>query len=109
MDQTQLLTEIREINLSYLMLAQSLIRQDRAEALFRLGLSEESATLIAALSSSQLLKIASSNMLLCRMRIDDNTVWDLLSNHGSNGRVGNETTSRLHASILLAGNFKEAM
>jgi flagellar transcriptional activator FlhD len=108
MNQTQLLTEIREINLSYLMLAQNLIRQDRAEALFRLGLTEESADLIAALSSAQLLKIASSNMLLCRMRIDDSTIWELLSNHGT-GRGGNDTTARLHASILMAGKFKEAM
>jgi flagellar transcriptional activator FlhD len=109
MNQTQLLTEIREINLSYLMLAQSLIRQDRAEALFRLGLSEESADLIGALSSAQLLKIASSNMLLCRMRIDDSTIWELLSNNHGSGRTGNETTARLHASILMAGKFKEAM
>lgn len=108
MNQTQLLTEIREINLSYLMLAQTLIRQERAEALFRLGLSEESADLISALSSSQLLKIASSNMLLCRMRVDDNIIWELLSSHGS-AKGGNETTARLHASILMAGNFKEAM
>jgi hypothetical protein len=33
----QILAEIREANLSYLMLAQNLIRADRAEALFRLA------------------------------------------------------------------------
>ena len=48
MDADQLLTEIREANLTYLMLAQSLIRRDKAEALFRLGLSEESADLLVA-------------------------------------------------------------
>ncbi|NIU60792.1 MAG: flagellar transcriptional regulator FlhD, partial [Pseudomonas stutzeri] len=37
MDSEQLLAEIREANLTYLMLAQNLIRKDRAEALFRLG------------------------------------------------------------------------
>jgi flagellar transcriptional activator FlhD len=42
-----------------LMLAQNLIRKDKAEAQFRLGISEESADLIAALSPVQISKIAS--------------------------------------------------
>ena len=46
MDSEQLLAEIREANLTYLMLAQNLIRKDRAEALFRLGLTEEAADLL---------------------------------------------------------------
>ena len=52
MTNEQLLTDIREANLTYLMLAQNLIRQDKAEALFRLGMSEEAADMIAALSTS---------------------------------------------------------
>ena len=39
MTSEQLLAEIREANLTYLMLAQNLIRQDKAEAIFRLGVS----------------------------------------------------------------------
>jgi hypothetical protein len=53
MNNEQMLAEIREANLTYLMLAQSLIRQDRAEAQFRLGLTEEAAELLAALSPAQ--------------------------------------------------------
>jgi hypothetical protein len=45
MNADQILSEIREANLSYLMLAQSLIRSDREQALYRLGISEESASL----------------------------------------------------------------
>ena len=37
----QILAEIREANLSYLMLAQSLIRVDMDQALYRLGVSED--------------------------------------------------------------------
>src|SRR6185369_3992211 len=44
MNADQILAEIREANLSYLMLAQSLIRTDREQALYRLGISEESAS-----------------------------------------------------------------
>ncbi len=108
MTNDQIVAEIREANLTYLMLAQSLIRSDRAEALFRLGMSEESADLIAALSPAQILKISSGNMLLCRFRVDDDIVWNLLTNHTTR-KVDNDATTRLHASILMAGHFAEAM
>ncbi len=107
MDNEQLLAEIREANLTYLMLAQSLIRQDKATALFRLGLTEEAADLIAALSPAQVMKVAAGNMLLCRFRVDDDLVWNLLTNHRP-GKVNNDTTSRLHAAILMAGRHQEA-
>jgi flagellar transcriptional activator FlhD len=108
MTNEQMLTEIREANLTYLMLAQNMIRQDKAEALFRLGMSEEAADLIGALSTAQILKIASGNMLLCRFRVDDDIVWNLLTNHTIN-KVDNDSTTKLHASILMAGRFAEAM
>ena len=106
MNADQILTEIREANLSYLMLAQSLIRTDRDQALFRLGISEESAELLRVLTPAQMMKIASGNTLLCRFRMDDDLVWGLLTNHGKS--AANDTTSRLHASILMAGRHQEA-
>ena len=51
----QLLDEIREANLSYLVLAQHLIRKDRAEALYRLGISEEVAEILDGLTTAQIL------------------------------------------------------
>jgi flagellar transcriptional activator FlhD len=108
MTNEQILSEIREANLTYLMLAQNLIRQDKAEALFRLGMSEESADMIAALSPAQILKIASGNMLLCRFRMDDEVVWNLLTNHSAT-KVDNDATTKLHASILMAGRFAETL
>lgn len=108
MDDGQLLNEIREANLTYLMLAQTLIRKDKAEALFRLGLTEESADLLAALSPAQLLKISSTNMLLCRFRADDDMVWGLLTSNHKPNKIENDTTQRLHASILMAGRYAEA-
>ncbi len=112
MKNEQLLADIREANLTYLMLAQNLIRADRAESLYRLGLSEDAADLIAGLSPAQLLKVASGNLLLCRMRVDDDLVWNLLTNHGVNasaGRADNDAANKLHASILMAGRFAEAL
>ncbi|MDT8999337.1 flagellar transcriptional regulator FlhD [Paucibacter sp. APW11] len=106
MNADQILTEIREANLSYLMLAQSLIRSDREQALFRLGISEDTATLLNTLSPAQLMKIAASNTLLCRFRMDDDLVWGLLTSHGK--PAANDSVSRLHASILMAGRHQEA-
>ncbi|MBP8302479.1 MAG: flagellar transcriptional regulator FlhD [Planctomycetes bacterium] len=106
MNADQILSEIREANLSYLMLAQSLIRADREQALYRLGITEESAEMIALLAPSQMMKIASGNTLLCRFRMDDDLVWGLLTNHGKS--AANDVTTRLHASILMAGRHQEA-
>ncbi len=106
MNADQVLAEIREANLSYLMLAQSLIRGDREQALFRLGISEETATMIAALTPAQMMKISSGSTLLCRFRMDDELVWSLLTSHGKS--AANDSVSRLHASILMAGRHQEA-
>jgi flagellar transcriptional activator FlhD len=106
MNADQILAEIREANLSYLMLAQSLIRSDREQALFRLGISEETATMLATLTAAQMMKIASGNTLLCRFRMDDDLVWSLLTSHGKS--AANDSVSRLHASILMAGRHQEA-
>lgn len=108
MNSEQMQKEIRDANVTYLMLAQNLIRADKAEAQFRLGVSEESADIIAGLSPAQILKIASGNMLLCRFRVDDDVVWSLLTNH-TPSKVDNDATAKLHASILMAGRFSEAV
>jgi flagellar transcriptional activator FlhD len=106
MNADQILAEIREANLSYLMLAQSLIRSDREQALYRLGVSEETATVIGMLTSSQMMKIATGNTLLCRFRMDDDLVWNLLTSHGKS--AANQGVAGLHASILMAGRHQEA-
>jgi flagellar transcriptional activator FlhD len=108
MTDEQLATEIRDANVTYLMLAQNLIRKDKSEALFRLGISEESADMLNVLSPAQILKIASGTMLLCRFRMDDETVWNLLTNQTTR-KVDNGDTTKLHASILMAGRFAESL
>ena len=91
MTNEQLLAEIREANLTYLMLAQTLIRQDKAEAVFRLGLNEDAADILAS------------------FRVDDNLVWSLLTNHNVSKKVGNEATNTLHANILMASRVSEVL
>ncbi|MDO4232843.1 MAG: flagellar transcriptional regulator FlhD [Lautropia sp.] len=111
MNEERIMAEIREANLSYLILAQSLIRTDRVQALYRLGLSDELASLIDQLSPAQLLRIAQGNMLICRFRFDDSMLWNLLADHGAEAGEGGQerSASRLHASILRSGKFEETM
>ena len=120
MTDAQLLADIRDANLTYLMLAQTLIRKDREQALFRLGISDDAADMLVALSPAQVLKTASTNMLLCRFRVDDDLVWNLLTDHSipqnaphaeaaSEPRSDRASISRLHANILMAGHFAEVL
>jgi len=102
MKSNRVLDEIRETNLSYLLLAQQLIREDRAEALVRLGISESVANLVEQLSTAQILRISSSNMLMCRFRFDDEIVWNLLTSH-----TKDRSAQGMHASILMAGKAIE--
>ena len=106
MNADQILTEIREANLSYLMLAQSLIRSDREQALYRLGISEDTANTIGSLTPAQTMKVAQGSTLLCRFRMDDELVWNLITSHGKS--AANESVGRLHAAIVMAGRHQEA-
>ena len=108
MTSEQLLAEIREANLTYLMLAQTLIRQDKAEAVFRLGINEDAADILASLSAAQVLKLASRNTLLCGFRVDDDLVWSLLTSHNT-PRKAAEATNTLHANILMASRVTEVL
>ncbi len=46
MKSTDTYNDIKEVNLSYLMLAQNMVRSDREAAIFRLGISEEIADVL---------------------------------------------------------------
>jgi flagellar transcriptional activator FlhD len=96
--------EIRDLNLAYLVLAQRLLHHDPAEGCVRLGLSAQSAEWILALSTAQLLAVAQRGELLCRMRVDDDLVWGLLTGRPGPGALAVAPTAwqRLHASALLA-------
>lgn len=98
----QMLDEIRDANLTYLMLAQRLIREDRAQALYRLGLTEEVADMIGALSAGQILKVAATNLLMCAFRFNDDLVWNLLTGHSKD-----KAASGMHAAIVMAGRIAQ--
>ncbi|MDP1635549.1 MAG: flagellar transcriptional regulator FlhD [Gallionellaceae bacterium] len=104
MNTNQMHEEIKETNLSYMLLAQQMIRDDKAGAIFRLGVSEELAELIVGLSPAQLLKMASSSMLLCRFRFDERLLLNMITDYNKDRMM-----SQAHAAILMAGQPAEAL
>nr|WP_163503366.1 flagellar transcriptional regulator FlhD [Halomonas socia] len=92
-----ILDEIQDLNLSYLLLVQRLLSEDRASAMFRLKLTEEMAELLAALSAKQLGKLSRTNQLLCRLCYEDaDQLRKLTHNQREQG------LSQTHASLLMA-------
>jgi len=104
MNELEMMAEIKDANLNYLMLAQQLIRSDKATAIFRLGISKDIADLLEGLSNLQLLKLSSSNMMLARFRFDDSAILGMLTNY-----TKDRSQAHLHAAVLMAGQHAEAI
>jgi flagellar transcriptional activator FlhD len=102
MTANDMMAEIRDANLSYLMLAQQMIRSDKATAIFRLGISQEIADLIEGMNTAQILKLAGSNMMLARFRFDDSAILVMLTNYNKDRAL-----AQSHAAILMAGQAVE--
>lgn len=90
--------EIKELNLAYLMLAQQMLRNDRETAMFRLGIGDDVADLIEGLSSTRLVRMATTQMLLPSFRFDDVLLTKLMAGEGRD-----PASASMHAAILAAG------
>ena len=101
----EMLDEMGDVNLNYLMLAQSMIQHDKATAVFRLGISQDVADLIEALTPAQILKLAASGMMVSRFRFDDGVVLNMLTSYTKDR---DRTLAQSHAAILMAGQAAEA-
>ena len=97
-DMNETLDAVREVNLSYLLLAQRLLRDDPQMGQFRLGLSAESAGVVAGLTLAQTVKLAASSQLLCSFRLTDHNLLAALADKARSPAMG-----ATHAAILMAG------
>ncbi|WP_196492761.1 flagellar transcriptional regulator FlhD [Burkholderia territorii] len=61
---------IRDLNLSYLWLAQRLLQKDRATGMFRLGATPELAGALESLTIRSMMNLSSSGQLLCVLRLN---------------------------------------
>lgn len=100
----QLQESIRDINLTYLMLAQEMIKGDKAAAIFRLGISQDLVDVIGKLTPAQIIKMAASNMLLCRFRFDEKLLLNMVTDYSKDRMM-----SQAHAAILMSAQAVEEL
>lgn len=94
---TSSLNDIQEVNLSYLMLAQRLLRENYAAGMFRLGFDADVAEIVLSLSPAQLVKLAGSSNLLCKFRLNDYQLLSTLTQDVLGGVL-----QQAHSTILLS-------
>jgi len=98
------LGDIQEVNLSYLLLAQRLLRENFSVGMFRLGCSEQVGRVLLDLSPAQLVRLAGSSMLICGFRLDDYKLLSALTQDVLGGVL-----QQAHSTILLSQQEPEAM
>jgi flagellar transcriptional activator FlhD len=79
MRDSQTLDSIRDLNLSYLLLAQRLLNEDADAAQARLGLSAEIARTLVQLTPAQTVRLASSSQVLCFFRLGGDALLEGLA------------------------------
>jgi len=87
-----------------MLLAQQMIKDDKVAAIFRLGVSDDMANLIADLTPAQILKMSSSNMMLCSFRFDEHLLLNMISDFNKDRMM-----SQAHATILMTAQPVEAL
>lgn len=104
MNTMQLQENIRDINLTYLLLAQQMIKKDKPAAIFRLGINHDLVDMLADLTPAQIIKMAASNMLLCRFRFDENLLLNMVTDYNKDRMM-----SQAHAAILMSAQPVEVL
>lgn len=67
----RMLTDIHEVNLSYLLLTKQLLDSDFDDALCRCGISEPTGRLIASMDAEQLMRLSRTPMVLPALRLTE--------------------------------------
>lgn len=103
MNSDYLLDDIRELNLSYLLLVQRLINTDRQTAIFRLKIDEEMADTLGRIPVAELARLAQCNQLLCHFALQDGDQLQALIRPNADDEL-----RQVHAAILLGSNERRS-
>lgn len=93
--------EITDLNVAYLLLAQRLLREDRAAGMLQLGIDRGQADFIAGLAVPEILTMSSAKGLLCGFRMGGPVRAVLHTGH-------DEPLQRAHLFIVLAAGRASA-
>lgn len=102
MPKNTLQSDIQEINLSYLMLAQKLLHQDFAMGITKLGINQDVATILLRMSPSQLVKLSSCGSVICNFRLNDYQILNALTSNSLDGIL-----QQAHTEILMTQSSLE--
>ncbi|WP_370264061.1 flagellar transcriptional regulator FlhD [Limnobacter sp.] len=91
----RMLSDLRDLNLNFLLLAQKMLHADRTTAKTQLGLSEDIAERLLQMGTTELLQLASTSVSLCTLRYDDLLLLNTATQAHADPRLAG-----LHASIL---------
>ncbi|WNC93530.1 flagellar transcriptional regulator FlhD [Paraburkholderia sp. FT54] len=86
-----MLTEIKNVNLSYLKLAQRLLRIDKAMGMASMGVTEKLADFILNLTMEEAEILAASTQLLCRFGVNGHVILSAITNKGIAERMTSST------------------
>lgn len=104
MNYNEQLQNIHNVNLSYLLLAQRLIRDDQLAAGFQLGLDDHTIEILKDLSLPQLIKLSSIGQLICRLRVDNEAVINCLT---KDSRI--DALQCMHTGIILSTEILDSL
>lgn len=93
--------EITDLNIAYLLLAQRLLREDRAAGMLQLGIDREQARFISRLGVPEILTMSSARSLVCGFRTGELVRTVLRTGH-------EEPLQRAHLFIVLAAGHAPA-
>lgn len=91
------LAEIQDLNLTYLLVAQRLLKADYTLALMRLKIDDAMGSLLLSLSAKQLGQLARNNQFLFRFCLEDSGQVAQLVNNDRDQGMG-----LIHASLVMA-------
>lgn len=97
MNPIDLTQRIYDLNISYMFLAQDLIKENKTSALFRLGIDDGVADILARLTPSQIIKISGVNQLIVDIRFNHGETLNILTKESRLSGI-----QQLHTSILLS-------
>ncbi|MDX1668008.1 MAG: flagellar transcriptional regulator FlhD [Limnobacter sp.] len=96
---TKLLSDLQEVNLSFLVLAQRMWQDNPVSAKAQLGLPDAVCERLAQLSSKEMVRLSNLPLALCSLRLSSDELWQILTDAETDPRV-----AALHGSILGYGS-----
>jgi flagellar transcriptional activator FlhD len=96
------MVDIKRLNYEALVLFREMVRRDKADACFRLGLDASAADALASTTLEELRRIADAGILLLAARFGKTRFWEDVIDAVREGEEGDVNVVQLQAALLAA-------